>query len=84
MLPSQKSPTTPRVNGREFCLDKHRTRQADERRSTILAAWGTNGNTLTLCTEDETLKVRLSGIDTPELGQPFPVTSGFNKDLFER
>jgi micrococcal nuclease len=30
-----------------------------------------DGDTLTLRTEDETLKVRLSGIDTPELGQPF-------------
>ena len=29
-----------------------------------------DGDTLTLRTEDETLKVRLSGIDTPELGQP--------------
>ena len=28
-------------------------------------------DTLTLRTEDETLKVRLSGIDTPELGLPF-------------
>ena len=30
-----------------------------------------DGDTLTLRTENETLKVRLSGIDTPELGQPF-------------
>ena len=30
-----------------------------------------DGNTLALRTEDETLKVRLFGIDTPELGQPF-------------
>ena len=30
-----------------------------------------DGDTLTLRTEDETLKVRLSDIDTPELGQPF-------------
>lgn len=30
-----------------------------------------DGDTLTLRTEEETLKVRLSGIDTPELGQPF-------------
>ena len=30
-----------------------------------------DGDTLALRTEDETLKVRLSGIDTPELGQPF-------------
>ena len=43
-----------------------------------------DGDTLTLCTEDETLKVQLSGIDTPELGRPFPVTGGFNKDVFER
>ena len=31
----------------------------------------TDGDTLTLRTENETLKVRLSGIDTPERGQPF-------------
>lgn len=31
----------------------------------------TDGDTLTLRTETETLKVRLSGIDTPERGQPF-------------
>jgi endonuclease YncB( thermonuclease family) len=30
-----------------------------------------DGDTLTLRTEDETLKVRLSGLDTPELGQSF-------------
>jgi len=30
-----------------------------------------DGDTLTLRTEDETLKVWLSGIDTPELGQLF-------------
>lgn len=30
-----------------------------------------DGDTLTLRTEDDTLKVRLSGIDTPEIGQPF-------------
>ena len=30
-----------------------------------------DGDTLTLRTINETLKVRLSGIDTPELGQPF-------------
>ena len=30
-----------------------------------------DGDTLTLRTEDKTLKVWLSGIDTPELGQPF-------------
>ena len=29
-----------------------------------------DGDTLTLRTFNETLKVRLSGIDTPELGQP--------------
>ena len=43
-----------------------------------------DGDTLTLRTEDETLKVRLSGIDAPELGRPFPATRGFDKDLFER
>jgi len=31
----------------------------------------TDGDTLTLRTENETLKVRLSGIDTLERGQPF-------------
>ena len=30
-----------------------------------------DGDTLTLRTEEKTLKARLSGIDTPELGQPF-------------
>ena len=30
-----------------------------------------DGGPLTLRTEDKTLKVRLPGIDTPELGQPF-------------
>jgi endonuclease YncB( thermonuclease family) len=30
-----------------------------------------DGDTLTLRTEEETIKVRLAGIDTPELGQPF-------------
>lgn len=30
-----------------------------------------DGDTLTLRTENKTLKVRLSGIDTPELGQAF-------------
>ena len=30
-----------------------------------------DGDTLTLRTLNETLKVRLFGIDTPELGQPF-------------
>ena len=30
-----------------------------------------DGDTLTLRTFNETLKVRLFGIDTPELGQPF-------------
>ena len=30
-----------------------------------------DGDTLTLRTINETLRVRLSGIDTPELGQPF-------------
>ena len=30
-----------------------------------------DGDTLTLRTDDKTLKVRLYGIDTPELGQPF-------------
>ena len=43
-----------------------------------------DGDTLTLRTEDENLKVRLSGIDTPELGRLFPDTVGFDKDLFER
>ena len=73
-----------RVNGREFCLGKPDSRLADERHTAILATWGANGDTLTLRTEDETLKVRLSGIDTPELGRPFPATGGFDKDLFER
>jgi micrococcal nuclease len=31
----------------------------------------TDGDTVTLRTEDQTLKVRLTGIDTPERGQPF-------------
>lgn len=31
----------------------------------------TDGDTLTLRTETETLKVRLLGIDTPERGQPY-------------
>jgi micrococcal nuclease len=31
----------------------------------------TDGDTLTLRTETETLKVRLEAIDTPERGQPF-------------
>ena len=36
-MPGQKSLTTPRVNGRDFCLGKSRTRQPDEKRSAILA-----------------------------------------------
>ena len=35
-----------RVDGREFWLGKPGTRQADERRAEILAAWGANGGTL--------------------------------------
>lgn len=31
----------------------------------------TDGDTVTVRTESETLKVRLTGIDTPERGQPF-------------
>ena len=35
-----------RVDGREFWLGKPGTRQADERRAAILAAWGANGGSL--------------------------------------
>jgi integrase len=35
-----------RVDGREFWLGKPGTRQADERRAEILAAWGANGGSL--------------------------------------
>ena len=70
-----------KMYGREFCLGKPPTRQPDERRSAILAAWG---GTLTLRTEDETLKGLLSGIDRPELGRPFPATVGVDEDLFKR
>jgi hypothetical protein len=34
-----------RVDGREFWLGKPGTRQADERRAAILAAWSANGDT---------------------------------------
>ena len=43
-----------------------------------------DGDALTLRTEDETLKGRLSGIDRPELGRPFPATVGVDEDLFKR
>ena len=43
-----------------------------------------DGDTLTLRTEDETLKGRLSGIDRPELGRAFPATVGVDENLFKR
>ena len=81
-----------------FCLRALPTFAAN---TTIIGMVGVHDcDTLTLHTEDETLKVRLSGIDTPELGQTFsnnakPALSGMvfgksvtisstGKDLYER
>ena len=56
-----------RVDGREFWLGKPGTRQADERRAAILAAWGANGGSLPADFKLDTKKPRVVPKVTKEI-----------------